>query len=114
MASEIISETPISTNQLKEELEKIKKRDKELNFRAAKTEEHLEHLDISKNADALFDKINKLNISRLKEQHINKIVDIMPATVKDLKVIMQGYTISLNNENLKKIIDAVNSFAGKK
>jgi|TARA_B100001964_G_C14194530_1_gene582694 DNA-directed RNA polymerase subunit F len=114
MASEIISETPISTYQLKEELEKIKKRDKELNFRAAKTEEHLEHLELSKNADSLFDKISKLNISRLKEQHITKIVDIMPSTIKDLKVVMQGYTISINNESLKKIVDAVNGFIGKK
>lgn len=114
MALEILSETPISTYQLKEELGKIKKRDKELNFRAAKTEEHLEHLDMSKNVEPLFDKMIKLSISRLKEQHINKIIDIMPVTVKDLKVVMQGYTISLNNENLKKIVDAVNSFIGNK
>lgn len=109
MALEIISETPISASQLKEELAKIKQRDKELNFRAVKTEEHLEHISPSKNTDALFDKINKLNISRLKEQHICKIIDIMPATIKDLKVVMQGYTISLNNENMKKIVDAVNA-----
>ncbi len=108
MASEIISETPISTAQLKEELAKIKQRDKELNFRAVKTEEHLEHISTSMNTSALFEKISKLNISRLKEQHICKIIDIMPATIKDLKVVMQGYTISLNNENMKKIVDIVN------
>lgn len=109
MASEIISETPISAAQLKEELDKIKQRDKELNFRAVKTEEHLEHISTPKNTNALFEKINKLNISRLKEQHIYKIIDLMPATVKDLKVIMQGYTISINNENMKKIVDAINA-----
>ena len=106
MTMEIISETPISAAQLKEELAKIKQRDKELNFRAAKAEEHLETIGV-KNADGLFEKINKLNISRLKEQHIYKIIDIMPKTVKDLKVVMQGYTISLNNENMKKIVDIV-------
>lgn len=109
MASEILSETPISANQLKEELSRIKKRDNELNFRAAKTEEHLEHVYPNKNNEALFDKINKLNISRLKEQHISKIIDIMPATVKDIKVVMQGYTTSLNNENMKKIVDILNA-----
>ena len=109
MASEIISENPISASQLKDELAKIKQRDKELNFRAVKTEEHLEHLPATKNTDALFDKISKLNIPRLKEQHIYKIIDIMPATIKDLKVVMQGYTISLNNENMKKIVDAINA-----
>ena len=107
MVLEIISENPITASQLKEELAKIKKRDKELNFRAVKTEEHLEHISVPKHADEIFNKINKLNISRLKEQHIHKIIDIMPATIKDLKVIMQGYTISLNNENMKKIVDIV-------
>ena len=104
---EILTETPITAQQLKDDLAKIKKRDEELNFRAAKTEEHLEHLELSKNTEQLFDKINKLKIQRLKEQHINKIIDLMPATIKDLKVIMQGYTITINNENMKKIVDAI-------
>ena len=114
MASEIISETPITASQLKEELVKIKKRDKELNFRAAKTEEHLGYIGIPKDTEPLFEKISKLDISRLKEQHIRKIIDIMPATVKDLKVVLQGYTISVSNENMKKIVDAVNHFIEKK
>tara|TARA_B100001964_G_C14258388_1_gene613747 strand:+ start:5174 stop:5518 length:345 start_codon:yes stop_codon:yes gene_type:complete len=109
MVSEIISESPITTSQLKEELAKIKQRDKELNFRAVKTEEHLEHISTPKTVDGLFDKISKLNISRLKDQHIYKIIDIMPATIKDLKVVMQGYTVSLNNENMKKIVDIINA-----
>jgi len=108
MAQEVLSETPISSYQLKEELEKIKKRDGELNFRAAKTEEHLTNISASKNQDQIFEKINKLNISRLRLQHIYKIIDLMPTSVKDLKVIMQGYTISLNNDNLKKIVDILN------
>lgn len=114
MAVEIISETPINAFQLKEELSKIKARDNELNFRAAKTEEHLEHLSFTKDAGSLFDKISKLDIPRIKEQHIHKIIDIMPTTVKDLKVVMQGYTISLSNENMKKITDVVSTFIAKK
>ena len=98
----------MSTYQLKEELEKIKKRDGELNFRAAKAEEHLISIGSPKNRDQIFEKISKLNISRLREQHIRKIIDIIPATIKDLKVVVQGYTVSLNNESLKKIIDILN------
>jgi len=109
MTSEILSETPINSLQLKEELAKIKKRDKELNFRAAKADEHLASIGVNKDANALFEKVSKLNISRLKEQHIHKIIDVMPATVKDLKVVMQGYTISINNDNLKKIVDTINT-----
>jgi DNA-directed RNA polymerase subunit F len=108
MATEIISETPISSYQLKEELEKIKKRDKELNFRAAKTEEHLTEVDTPKNLDTQYDKISKLNIARLKEQHIRKILDVMPKTVNELKIVMQGYTINVTNDNMNKIIDIIN------
>ncbi len=114
MALETLSETPIDEYQLKEELAKIKHRDKELNFRAAKTEEHLEHILSHKKVEALYEKISKLNISRLKEQHIRKIIDIMPTTVKDLKVVMQGYTINISSENMKKIVDIINNFIEKK
>lgn len=114
MTLEILSETPVNVHQLKEILEKIKKRDKELNFRAAKTEEHLNHLETYKNTEELFTKIEKLNISRLRPIHIHKIIDIMPATIKDLKLILQGYTISVTNDNMKKIVDTVTAFVGKK
>ena len=114
MALEILSETPINASQLKEELAKIKQRDKELNFRAAKTEEHLDHIGANKNAEAIFDKITKLDIPRLKEQHIHKMIDMMPATVKDLKVVMQSRTVTLNNETMKKIADIISSYTEKK
>ena len=106
----IINETPISMYELKKELEKIKKRDKELNFRAAKTEEYLQQITTLKKSGELYEKMVKLNIPRLRDQHIKKIIDILPATVKDLKVVLQGYTLTINNENAKKIIDVVNKF----
>ena len=114
MATEIISEKPIDINELKKELEKIKKRDKELNFRALRTEEYLQHFTTLKTPEELFKKLEGLKIPRLKEQHIIKIIDILPKTLDELKVILQGYTITVNNENLKKIIDAVNKFTAEK
>jgi DNA-directed RNA polymerase subunit F len=114
MAAQIISETPISMYQLKEELARIKKRDKELNLRATKAEEHIEHLPNYANTQELFEKITKLNVSRLKDQHVYKIIDTMPTTIKDLKVVLQGYTISVNNDNMKKIVDTITAFIAKK
>jgi|TARA_B100002003_G_C13983833_1_gene475692 DNA-directed RNA polymerase subunit F len=105
--AEIIAENPISTYELKEELEKIKKRDKELNFRAARTEEYLSQTASFKKATELHEKLVKLNIPRLKENHIKKIIDIMPMTVNDLKVVLQGYTVSVNNDGMKKIVDTI-------
>ena len=114
MSLEILSETSINTYQLKQELAKIKKRDKELNFRAQKTEDHLAQTATHKDAEKLFDKISKLNISRLREQQINKLVDVTPTTVKDVKIILQGYAVNVTNDNMKKIADTINSFIGKK
>ena len=110
---EIMSETPVTMAKLSEELEKIKKRDKELNFRAAKTEEYLGQFVKAKKADELVEKINKLNIPRLREQQITKIIDVLPTTVKDLKMILQGYTMTVSSENLKKIVDVINDFITK-
>lgn len=111
---QIISETPINIYQLKKELERIRKRDNELNFRANKTEEYLNQTTTFKNAEELFDKIMHLNIPRLREQHIHKIIDIVPTTLNELKVVLQGYTITLNNESIKKIVDTINEFLEKK
>lgn len=111
---QIISETPINVYELKKGLEKIKKRDNELNFRANRTEDYLNQVALLKDADELFDKIVKLNISRLKEQHIHKIIDITPTTISELKVVLQGYTVTVSSESMKKIVDAINEFLEKK
>ena len=111
---QIISETPVDMYQLKKELERIKKRDNELNFRANKTEEYLNQITTLKNADDLFSKLTHLDIPRLKEHHIHKIIDIAPRTINELKVVLQGYTITINNESMKKVVDTINEFLEKK
>ena len=110
---QVISETPMDTYQLKKELERIKKRDKELNFRANRTEEYLTQMTSLKNHEGLFEKISKLNIPRLREQHIHKIIDIMPTRPEDVKVVLQGYTITVNEDSAKKISEAVAEFLEK-
>ncbi|MBD3310639.1 hypothetical protein GF351_05460 [Candidatus Woesearchaeota archaeon] len=112
MTMEILSETSIPMAELKDELASIKKRDEELNFRASKTEEYLNQfveLD-AKKAKELYDKIDKLKVPRLKEQHINKVIDLLPTTVDSLKVLLQGYTLTVNSENMKKIVAVVQDF----
>ncbi len=112
----IISEKPITLTELKQEIDKIKKRDKELNFRVGKTEEYLSHfVTLSKESEEeLIKELEKLNVPRLRDIHITKIVDILPKTVDELKIILQGYTITVNNENLKKIADILKDFTEKK
>jgi len=109
---EIISERPIPMFEVAAELEKIKKKDKELNFRSKRTEEYLSQfvkLGLKKNKD-LLEKVHKLKISRLKEPHIIKIIDLLPKSVADLKSILQGYTVTIKNEDMKRIVEAVKEF----
>lgn len=110
MKIEIISEKSINTAELKEHLES----QKNLNFRAQKTLEYLQQtssLD-SKKAKSLVKKLEELGVSRLKELHFNKIVDTLPKTADDVKTILQGYNITVSNENLKKIADVVVEVTG--
>ncbi len=109
---EIIKESPVSMADLKDELVKIKKKGEKLNFRAEKTEEYLNQFTIldSKKAKEAKEKLEKLNVPRLKEEHIVKIIDVMPCSAEETKVVLSGYTITITNENLKKIAEALKEF----
>jgi len=107
---EIIEESALSMFELKEILQKNQKQ-KELNFRANKTLEYLqEFVHMKKDVYQEFkDKLHKLNIPRLKDEHIVKIIDVVPRSAEEVKSLLSGYTVSVSNENLKKIVDVVNS-----
>ncbi len=110
MKPEIVSEEPLLMAELKSELDKIKKRDEEPNFRVAKTEEYLDAFVEQKPTKAreLVKKLQDLDIPRLKDIHIYKLVDLMPASVNEAQVILQGYSVAVSQDNLKKVISALN------
>lgn len=109
---EILETEPINVVIVKEELAKIKKRDEELNFRSKKTEEYVQSITklTAKKAKELYDEIMALNVPRLKDAHAHKFIDIMPLSVDDAKVILQGQPVSINNENLKKVVDVIDKY----
>jgi DNA-directed RNA polymerase subunit F len=116
MNPKVISEESVNMATVKAELDRIAKRDSELGIRATKTDEYIKQCFVlkKKEADELYKKIEEMGISRLKDVHINKIIDIMPATVEELKSVLTGYTISLTADNLKKITDAVAEYLPSK
>jgi DNA-directed RNA polymerase subunit F len=112
MKGKILNESPLSAAEVKDELKQIRERDGELNFRATKTEDYLNQLVTlgPKKVKELKKKLEDLKITRLREQHIAKIMDVLPTTEKDVKVLVQGYAITVTKENMKKIADTVKEF----
>ena len=105
----VVDEKAMSLIKLKEDLELIEKRDEELNFRANRTKEYLNmfvKMD-SKEFESLMKKIEELNIPRLKEKHIIKILNVMPENMDSLKAVLSGETITIKDEDIKKIVDVL-------
>ena len=106
---QVINEKPLTMAELKEKLEEIKKRDKELSDRATKTHEYLNKFAHLKEKEALKlkEEILKLDIPRLKEKHIIKIIDIIPKDIESLKLIFASENITIKQESLQKILDVM-------
>ncbi len=109
---EIIEEKPITMAEVKAKLSKKKEED---NFRVNKTKEYLDRfVKISeKQAQELINKIKALNIPRLKDEMITKVVDLLPEDEDDLKLIFQAYAVTISPQNIKKIVEVVKEFKEK-
>ena len=60
-----------------------------------------------KESDEIRKKLEDLNISRLKDKHIAKIIDIQPKDMDSLKSLFTGETISLKQEELQKVLECI-------
>lgn len=109
----VLNETPMNVLQVKAQLEQIKKRDTELTFRGGKVEEYLQQFTTvsPEQAEEMYKKIEDLNVPRLKDVHIHKIIDVMPRYLEDLKMVLQGYTVTIKDDQLKKVLDVVAQYA---
>src|SRR3989344_6273914 len=103
---DVINETPLSMQELKDKLDDIKKRDKDLNPRGIKTYDYINKF-LKKDTKKNKEKLGELGILRLKDKHINKIIYLLPKDVDELKSILQGENLTLKTEDLRKIIEAI-------
>ncbi|MFH1682252.1 MAG: hypothetical protein ABIA37_00495 [Candidatus Woesearchaeota archaeon] len=104
-----IEEVPLTLVDVKEALEKIEQDDKELNYRSNKAKDYLNvFADLSKEKqEELQKKLNDLDLVRLKEPHKVKIIDFLPKTAEDLKIVLQAYPLSLPKKEMESIVAAV-------
>ncbi len=106
---EFIEEQPLTMIEVNEELDKIEKRDKELTPRAKRTKEYLNKFaeGSKKDVEEMKKKIKDLNIPRLKDKHIMKIIDIRPKDIDGVKSIFGGEELSLKQEELQKVLECI-------
>ncbi|MDK2850089.1 MAG: DNA-directed polymerase subunit [Candidatus Woesearchaeota archaeon] len=113
---EIIKKEPITSAELRKEIDNLKKRDKELNFRAGKVEEYLNETLQIKPEDAikLKEELISLEIPRLREIHIVKLVDTLPSKPEEVESVLEAYPITISKDNLKKISEVISKYLPKK
>lgn len=105
----VISEEALTSYEVKKHLKQIKKRDEELSFRGQKVEEYLKQFTplTDKASTELKEKLVGLEVPRLKEEHIAKLIDIMPLTEEDIKVVLSSFTVTIKKDDLKRINDTL-------
>ncbi len=105
----IISKRPVCLGEVKEILGK---KEKEENKRIEAIREYLNNfLKITpENATKLKEEIKNLNIIKIDEEHIVKIVDIMPSDADDVRKIFFGTPIILTQDEIQKILEVVNKY----
>ena len=61
-----------------------------------------------KEAVKIREKISSLGLMKIREEHISKIIDLIPETFSDLNKIF--IDVSLDEDESKKILDAIKEF----
>ena len=113
-APNFVEEKPLALIDVKDILDKIEQRDAELNYLSNKAKEYLAAFVTltPENKEKMNKKLVDLNLTRLKEEHICKIIDFLPVTINELKAVLQAYPLSLPKKDQEEIIKCVKDFAG--
>ncbi len=106
---EVIEESPVTLVELKVALKSLASGKEQESFRIEKTKAYLEAFatESEKETKNLTQKITDLNIPRLKERQIIKIIDLMPKDLDSLKMMFSAENLTIKDEDLKKILDVI-------
>ncbi len=108
---QFIEAKPLTLAVVKDALVEMQKRDEKLNFRAGKAREYVDAFVVidAQKKEALLKKLQDLNLTRLRDEHFTKIIDFLPKTANELKVVLQAYPLSLPKKDQDSIVAAVAS-----
>jgi len=116
MNPKILSEEAIRLYDVAKELKKVRKGEEEPNIRTKKLEEYLASFVTlkPKQAEELEAELVKLEIPRLRDLHIKKIMDVLPTSSEEVKLVLSAYPVTISKENLNKIADLVSKYVPAK
>ena len=108
MFGDILERKPVSIAFSKSILSKVKKP----NYEQKVTLEYASKFAKvgEEDAEKLFDELKEANIPRVKDKHIIKIIDIMPASPDELKAILAKEDLTLGKEDMEKIIEVLSRY----
>ena len=107
---ELVEEKWISQSEAKKILKNIKKKDMTPEQKMA-----TEYLNKAKSlsvsdAEKLREELNELSMRKLKEELIAQVVDLLPKSAEELKVIVSGSKISFSSKDLEAIMKVVSKY----
>ena len=108
---QFISEEPVSLVEVKRILEQAHKRDGQLSFVGDRTKNYVEQFVTLSHAqkEELQKKLIGLELARLKPEHMAKIIDFLPQTVPELKVVLLAYPLTFAKKDQESIVETVKS-----
>ncbi len=109
---QFIEEKPLSLTDIKVILEKTEACDKELNFLSQRTKVFIgEIVTLSlEKKEELYQQLSGLKLTRIKEEHLMKIIDFLPRNGEELRVVLQAYPLSLPKKDAESITKTVSEF----
>ena len=109
---EILKQEPYTTSEVKAELELVQKKKKELNYRSTKVQEYINLFQTLKVEECKTAKqeLFSLEIGRLKEKQIAKLLDILPETEEEIKITLSGENITVKPEDARRIAEVIKKY----
>lgn len=102
---EVLNEKFVTVSKAKDILDSVEDK----NYEQKLAHEHTKKFGKTKakKIKDLKEALEKLDMRRLKEKWIIKIIDLMPEDIEDLKVILRRAEVSFKEEEIKKIMETL-------
>ena len=108
----MLSTEPLTLTDVKQAVESIEQRNPELGLLTQKTKEYCDAFCTltPEQKDEVLQGLRSLEITRLRDEHLFKLIDFMPKTEEELRTVMQSYPITLSKTDKDNIIAKIKEF----